>query len=108
MSFPTGPTPPPPSQNQPLMPPVAAEPAGPGLSEFERVIDVFIAPSKTFADLKRKAHWWVPWLLLTLVGTAYILTIEKKIGFDAIFEARMAHAAPFFQRALDQMTPEQK
>lgn len=90
------------------MAPVADEHAQPSLSEFERIIDIFIAPSKAFADLKRKARWWVPWLLLTLVGTAYILTIDKKIGYEAIVEARMAHATPFFQHALDRMTPEQK
>src|SRR5689334_1833083 len=108
MSFPTGPTPPPPSPNQPPMPPVTAEPAGPGLSEFQRIINVFIAPSKTFADLKRNPSWWVPWLLICLFGTAYIVTIDKKIGYEAIMDARMAHATPFMQRAIDQMTPEQK
>lgn len=105
MSFPTGPTPQPIPPQQQIPPEV---PAGPGLSEPQRIIDVFIAPSKTFADIKRKASWWVPWLILTLVGTAYILTIEKKIGYEAIVQARIAHATPFFQRALDQMTPEQK
>jgi hypothetical protein len=28
------------------------------LSEFERIIDTFIAPSKTFTDLRRSAAWW--------------------------------------------------
>jgi hypothetical protein len=107
MSFPTGPTPPPPNPIQPPTP-AAPEVAGPGLSEFERLIDVFIAPSKTFADLKRKAHWWAPWLILTLVGSMYILAVQKKVGFEELVEARNAHASPFMQRAMEQMTPEQK
>ena len=108
MSSPTSSTPPPPNPNPFPAPAMAPEPMGPGLSEPQRLLDVFIAPSKTFADVKRKATWWVPWLLLTLMGTAYLLTVEKKIGWEAIIQARMAHATPFFQRALDQMTPEQK
>jgi hypothetical protein len=105
MSSPTSPTPQPIAAPQP-----APEISGaPGLSELQRLVNVFIAPSKTFADLKRKASsWWVPFLLLTLAGTAYLITIDKKIGFDAFVQARMAHASAFMQRALDQMPPEQK
>lgn len=34
-----------------------------GLSEPQRLINVFIAPQSTFADLRRKASWWVPFVL---------------------------------------------
>jgi Yip1-like protein len=108
MSSPTSSTPPPPTPNPSATPAAPPEPVGPGLSEPQRLLDVFIAPSKTFADVKRNASWWVPWLLLTLVGASYQFTIGKKIGWEPIIQARMAHATPFFQRALDQMTPEQK
>ena len=30
----------------------------PGLSEVERVVDTFVAPSKTFADIGRSSKWW--------------------------------------------------
>lgn len=106
MSSPTGPTPQPIPTQQQIQP---GTPVGPGLSEMQRLVDVFVAPSKTFADIKRKASsWWIPCVLLALMGTAYMITVDKKIGYDAIVQARMAHATPFFQRALDQMTPEQK
>ena len=42
----------------------------PALSQAERVIDTFIAPSKTFTDIRRNASWWVPWLLGAIIGGA--------------------------------------
>jgi hypothetical protein len=107
MSSPTSQTPPPPMPGQQPAT-VAPEAAGPGLSEPQRLVDVFIAPSKTFDDIRRNAKWWAPFLLLVLSGTAYLFTIDKKIGWDAIVEARMAHATPFLQHALEQLPPEQK
>ncbi|HKD78302.1 MAG TPA: YIP1 family protein [Candidatus Angelobacter sp.] len=108
MSSPTSQTPQPPFPNQPATPTLAPEPAGPGLSEPQRLINVFIAPSKTFEDIKRKSRWWVPWLILTLFGSLYILSVEKKVTFEAIIDARNAHLSPFMQRAIEQMPPEQK
>ncbi len=41
--------------------------ASTSLSQVERVIDTFVAPSKTFHDILRDASWWLPWLLGVLV-----------------------------------------
>lgn len=108
MSSPTGPTPPPPPMYPAASSPVSPEPIGPGLSEPQRIINVFIAPSKTFDDIRRNASWWVPWLLLSLAGAMYILSVDKKVTFEAIADARNAHLTPFMQRAMEQMPPEQK
>ena len=54
----------------------------PPLSEGARIINTFIAPSKTFADLRRNSSWWVPWLLVSLASIAFLVTIDKKIGFE--------------------------
>ena len=35
-----------------------------GLSQVERVVDTFVAPSKTFTDILRSTSWWLPFLLL--------------------------------------------
>jgi len=64
----------------------------PGLSEPARIINTFIAPGKTFEDLKRKASWWVPWLLICLIGIATHVTIDKKVGFDQIARDIMAQS----------------
>jgi hypothetical protein len=37
------------------------------LSEPQRLVDVFIAPSKTFTDLRRNASWWAPFLITAIV-----------------------------------------
>ena len=41
------------------------------LSQVERVVDTFIEPSKTFADIKRNRSWWLPFLILILLGYVF-------------------------------------
>jgi hypothetical protein len=69
---------------------MAAEPAGPGLSEPQRLINVFIAPSKTFEDLKRNSKWWVPWLLISVFSIAFFVMIDQKVGFEQVAQHMVA------------------
>jgi hypothetical protein len=86
------------------MPNMPAEPATePALSEVERVVDTFIAPRKTFMDLRRSASWWLPFILLSLFTSASILTMEKKVGWEPVLNYTFSHAS-FLQK----LTPEQK
>ena len=64
----------------------AGDTARPGLSEAERVIDTFIAPSKTFADILRSASWWLPLALLAIVSVATTLVVDRQVGFDRVAE----------------------
>jgi len=41
------------------------------LSEGQRIVDTFVAPSKTFADVLRKSSWWGPLLLMIVVSIAF-------------------------------------
>jgi hypothetical protein len=59
-----------------------AVPQEQGLSEPQRIINIFLAPSKTFDDLKRNASWWAPWLLGALFTLAFVYSVDKKIGFE--------------------------
>jgi len=59
------------------------------LSEGERLVNVFIAPSKTFADLKRKASWFVPWLVLAVASWLFIGVVAQKVGFKQVTENQM-------------------
>ena len=52
---------------------------------MERVIDTFIAPSKTFNDILRSASWWLPWLLSVLVTLGFSAAIQQKIGWDKTY-----------------------
>ena len=58
----------------------------PGLSQGERIIDTFIAPSKTFEDIRRSASWWLPFLLMVVLGYAFTFAMQKKIGFAQLVE----------------------
>ena len=102
MSSPTGPTPPP-----PIYPvasaPVAPEFTGPGLSEPQRLINTFIAPSKTFTDIRRNASWWVPLLLISVFSIAFFVMIDKKVGFEQVARSMLAS-----NKAIQQLNPAQQ
>src|SRR5215475_13828154 len=68
----------------PASPDPTPEPAG--LSQVERVIDTYIAPKKTFTDIRRSAQWWFPFLLALLVGSALVYVAEQKIGVRKMVE----------------------
>jgi hypothetical protein len=99
MSSPT--TPPPQMYSSPE--PAVAEPTGPGLSEPQRLINTFIAPSKTFADIRRNASWWVPFLLISIFSIAFFVTIDKKVGFDQVGRAMLEN-----NKAIQQLSPAQQ
>jgi hypothetical protein len=80
---------------------------GPGLSQFERVMDTFVAPSKTFADLLRSTSWWLPFVLMVVSTTALNVVIDKQIGFDRVYENQLA-ASPRQSERMNEMAPEQK
>jgi hypothetical protein len=77
------------------------------LSEVERVVDAFVAPSKTFTDILRSTSWLVPFLLATVMSILVTFTIDKKVGFDVV-AANQVHASPKQEEALNQLPPDQK
>jgi hypothetical protein len=103
MSSPTGPTPPPPPMYPVATSPVAPEATGPGLSEPQRVINTFIAPSKTFTDIRRNASWWVPLLLISIFSISFFVMIDKKVGFEQVARSMLAN-----NKAIQQLTPAQQ
>jgi hypothetical protein len=60
------------------------EDSGAPLSQVERVVDTFIAPSKTFTDILRSQSWWLPFLLGILVGYGYLFTLQKQVGWETV------------------------
>ena len=86
---------------------VEGQSAGPGLSQMERVVDTFIAPSKTFTDILRNTSWWLPFLLLVLVTLGATYTVEKQVGWQRVTENQI-HESPKQEEALATQTPEQR
>jgi len=68
----------------PVTPMPTPPPGEPPLSEGARIVNTFIAPSKTFTDLRRNASWWAPWLLISVFGLLFVFVMGKQIGFEQI------------------------
>lgn len=77
------------------------------LSEGQRLLYTFTAPSKTMADLRRNASWWVPWLLISVASLAFCFTLDKKIGWGQVMETQI-QANPKSAEKMDRMQPEQR
>jgi hypothetical protein len=86
-----------------VTPPV--EPTTPGLSEPQRIINVYTAPSKTFTDIRRNASWWAPWLLMSIVGLAFVATIDKKVTWERVTENMMANMSEAQKSRLESAPP---
>jgi hypothetical protein len=89
------------------MPPAVPEPAGPGLSEPQRLVNVFIAPKKTFEDLKRKPSWWVPWLVTGIFSLIFGIVGAQKIDMARMIQ-REIDKSPSAQRRMERVAPEQR
>jgi Yip1 domain len=92
------------------LPPVSPSVPAPGpapLSQGARIIDTFIAPTKTFADVRRSAQWWLPFLLVTLVGWGLVYVSEQKIGVQKLMENDL-RARPKAEAQYEKATPEQR
>lgn len=83
----------------------------PGLSQIERVTNVFFEPSKTMNDIKRSTSWWVPWLLMSVVSYGLVFAWQQKIGFEKLadnqVQIRLASSRSA-QEAWDKTPPEQQ
>jgi len=85
--------------------PPTSEPAA--LSQGARIVDTFIAPAKTFTDLRRSAQWWLPFLLMTIAGWGLVYVAEQKIGVQKMVENEL-QARPKAEAQYEKATPEQR
>jgi hypothetical protein len=76
-------------------------------SEPQRLINTFIAPSTTFADLKRKPSWWAPWLISAILSVFLGYMLGQKVGFDQLAE-NVVKASPRDSARLDRASPEER
>jgi len=59
------------------------------LSEAQRLINTFFAPSKTFTDLRRSAAWWAPFLITVIFSTIFVYVVDQKVGFRKVVENQL-------------------
>lgn len=77
----------------PVLPASAPSPEPVPLSEGARIVNTFIAPSKTFTDLRRNASWWGPWILISIFSLVFVYAMGKQVGFEQISKNQVAHSS---------------
>jgi len=88
------------------MPDEALVVEGKPLSQGERVIDTFVAPSKTFTDILRSASWWLPYLLLVLSTWVLAFALQQKVGWSQLADNEV-RLNPKAQAKMADLSPEQ-
>lgn len=79
-----------------------------GLTQWQRVGNTFLAPSKTFDDINRgNRSWWLPFLISVLLTYVLFAAITMKVGWTQVATNNMAMNPKQAQR-LDALTPEQR
>ena len=85
----------------------AAEPTT-GLTQWQRVSNIFTAPSKTFDDIKRgNESWWMPLIIMGIVAYILFAAIYTTIGMQQVVDNQMRMDSKAAAR-MAQATPEQR
>jgi hypothetical protein len=85
----------------------APPPRTASLSQAERVLDAYLAPSKTFEDIRGNASWWLPLLLMVICALATGYTVDKRVGFERAYLNHL-HTTPSQEDRINQLAPDQK
>lgn len=89
----------------------AVEPApqpAPGLSQLQRVVNIFTAPSKTFDDITAgHTSWWLPFLLFVVIGTGLWATVNYKVTWAQVAD-NSVRMNPKAQAQIENLPPEQR
>jgi hypothetical protein len=80
--------------------------ATPPLSEMQRVVDTFTAPSKTFTDLLRSSAIWGPLVVMVLVSVCFSFAVQQKVGWEKVYENNL-HQTPKQEEKVAQLPPDQ-
>jgi len=86
---------------------IQPEASAPPLNEVQRVVDAFVAPTKTFTDIRRSASWWMPYLLGVVVTLVFGVVVQQKIGWDKTYE-NMLKQSPAQQARIEQAPADQQ
>ncbi len=91
------------------MPEAVVQPdaSAPALGQVQRVVDTFVAPSKTFTDIRRSASWWLPWLIGVIVTLGLGYSIQSRITWEKTYD-NILKASPKQAQRIEQLPPEQQ
>jgi cell division protein FtsB len=80
----------------------------PGLSQWQRITNIFTAPSKTFEDIEHgHRSWWMPFVIMAFVGYIFFAAVALKIGMQQVVDNQI-HLNPAQEEKMAQATPEQR
>ena len=79
----------------------------PPLTEVQRVADAYFAPSKTFADIRRNRSWWLPFLLIAVLGYVFAFTVTQRVGIHNLAQNTL-RANPAQAEKMNSAPPEQR
>ena len=85
---------------------VSEVPAGPGLTQVQRVIYTFTAPSKTFNDIRRNSSWWLPLLITVATGLILWMAITTKVTWSQVYENNQRNVPQWAKDMQDKQPPE--
>jgi Yip1 domain len=88
-------------------PAVPAVSEGPALTQAQRVIYTFTAPSKTFTDIKRSTSWWMPFLIGVVATYILFFAVKTKVGFEQVAENQI-RMSPKRAEQFEKLPPEQR
>jgi hypothetical protein len=86
-----------------------ASSSGPGMSQMQRVVSTFTAPSKTFEDIKRgNRSWWMPWLIMVVISYLFFAVVATKVTMQTVVDNQSKLMSESQQEKMAQMPPEQR
>ena len=92
------------SSTSPIEPVINQEP---GLSEPERIVDIFFNPIKTFTDIRSNSSWWGPFVVGSLLSYLLTFGISSKIGWNQAAENTMKMRPKQYEK-IEALPPDQQ
>lgn len=86
---------------------VVPEASAAPLGQVQRVVDTFVAPSKTFTDIRRSASWWLPWIIGVVVTLGLGYSIQSRITWEKAYDNILKQSPKQMER-IEQQTPDQQ
>jgi cell division protein FtsB len=75
---------------------------------MERVIDIFVAPSKTFKDIRDHSRsWWLPFILIVVFSYIFFFVVNSKVGMQQVVD-NQTHLSPKAEERLANLPADQR
>lgn len=85
-----------------------APPQSAGLTQWQRLTNIFVAPSKTFTDIRDHSRsWWLPLVVASLGAYILFAAITMKIGWAQVVDNAI-HMQPKAEERMAQLPADQR